>query len=163
MKSRSALAMVSGLAALALAATGGSALAMGHHGHGHHGDDMHFAMLARAAGVSGETIHSTFKNDTQLRTDFQNVMKARKAMDACIIGGCNNGEIAAYTSAESALTQQKLNDWQTIFAGAPNKGAATSLKTQLDALHQQKRQLMQQAFNSSKGGTTTAPPAASQQ
>jgi len=163
MRSKSALAMISGLAALTLAATCGSALAMGHHGH-RHGGDMHFAMLARAAGVSADTIHSTFKNDTQLRADFQNVMKARKSMDACIVaGGCNNGEIAAYTNAQSALTQQKLNDWQTIFAGAPNKGAATLLKSQLDALRQQQRQLVQQAFNSSKGGTTVTPSAPSQQ
>src|ERR1700735_1423843 len=152
MKNKSALATISGLAALALAATCSPALAFGHHGHGHHGGDMKLGLLAHAAGVSGETIHSTFKNDATLKSDFQNVRNTKKTMDACIIaGGCNNGEIAAYASAQSALTQQKMTDWQTIFAAAPNKGAAASLKSQLDALNQQKHQLLHQAFSSAKG------------
>ena len=155
--------MISGLAALALAATCVPALAFGHGMHGHHRGDMKFGMLARAAGVSGETIHSTFKNDATLKTDFQNVRNAKKTMDACIVaGGCNNGEIAAYASAQSALTQQKLTDWQTIFAGAPNKGAAASLKSQLDALDTQKHQLLHQAFSSAKGSNTVTPPATQQ-
>jgi hypothetical protein len=156
MKHKSALAIVSGLAALALAATCGSALAMGHHGH-HHGGDMEYGMLAHAAGVSGQTIHSTFKNDSTLKSDFQNLRAAKKAVDACIISGAScTSQITAYASAQSALTQQKLNDWQTIFAGAPNKGAATSLKSQLDDLNAKKHQLLKQAFNSSSATSATS-------
>jgi len=163
MKKESALAMVSGLAALALAATCAPALAFGHYGHGHRGGDMKLGLLAHAAGVSGETIRSTFKNDATLKTDFQNVRNTKKAVDACVIAGaCNNGEIAAYASAQSALTQQKMTDWQTIFAGAPNKSAATSLEGQLDALNVQKHQLLHQAFSSAKGSNTVTPPATQQ-
>jgi hypothetical protein len=162
MNKKSALAMVSGLAALALAATCGSALAMGHHGH-HHGGDMEYGMLAHAAGISGETIRSTFHSDTTLKTDFQNLIAAKKAMDTCVIAGaCNNNEIQNYANAQSALTQQRLNDWQKIFASASNKGAATSLKSQLDSLESQKHQIMRQAFNSSNGGTITTTPATQQ-
>jgi hypothetical protein len=159
MNKKSALAMVSGLAALALAATVGSAFAMGgHHGGHHRGGDMKFALLAHAAGVSGETIHSTFKGDSTLKTDFQNLRAAKKAADACIIAGaCNNNEIANLANAQSALTQEKLNDWQKIFASAPNKAAAASLESQLQQLNQQKHQLIRQAFNSSNGSTTTTP------
>ena len=163
MNRKSALAMVSGLAALALAATCAPALAFGPHGHGHRGGDMKLGLLAHAAGVSGETIHSTFKNDATLKTDFANLRSAKKAADACVIAGaCNNGEIAAYASAQSALTQQKLTDWQTIFAGAPNKGAASTLKGQLDALNLQKHQLLHQAFSSAKGSNSVTPPATQQ-
>jgi hypothetical protein len=157
MKRKATLAMVWGLAALALAATCGPALAFGHHGHGHRGGDMQFGLLAHVAGVSGQTIHSTFKNDASLKTDFQNVRNAKKTMDACIIaGGCTNGEIGAYASAQSALTTEKLTDWQKIFAGAPNLGAAASLKSQLDALNQQKHQLLHQAFNSATSSSATS-------
>ena len=163
MNKKSVLTMVSGLAALALAVTCGSALAMGHHGH-YHGGDMQLGLLAHAAGVSGETIHSTFRNDATLKTDFQNLRAAKKAMDACVIAGaCNNGEIAAYANAQSALTQQKMNDWQKIFAGAPNKNAATSLKGQLEQLNAQKHQLIRQAFNSSNGAATSVTPPSTQQ
>ena len=47
----------------------------------------------------------------------------------------DNGEIATYASAQSALTQEKMTVWQNLFKGAPNNAAAVSLKGQLDQLN----------------------------
>lgn len=151
---------------MALVVTCGPALAFGHHGH--HGKDKEYGLLAHAAGISGQTIHSTFTNDAQLKTDFQNLIAAKKAMDACIIAAsCTSGpqgQVAAYANALQALTQQRMTDWQTIFAASGvNNAAAVSLKGQLDQLKAQKRQIMHQAFGSAKGVTSSATPPASQQ
>jgi len=158
MKGKTLLAMVLGLSALALAATCGSALAFGHHGH--HRGDMKLYMLAHAAGISGQTIHSTFKSDAVLKSDFQAVMTAKKAMDTCIIAGnCttgSTGQVATYANAVQALTLQKMTDWQTIFTSAgANNAAAVSLKGQLDQLNAQKHQIMHQAFGSAAGTSGT--------
>src|SRR6202023_3179795 len=103
------------------------ALAYGHHGH--HGD-MQYGMLAHEAGLSRDQIHSAFKGDTALKTDFQNLKNAKKAMDTCIVAGnCTSGptgQIAAYANAQQALTQEKMTVWQGLFAGAPNKAQAVS-------------------------------------
>ena len=166
MNSKKILASVSGLSALALVATCGSAFAFGHHGGHHHGSDMEFGMLAHAAGITGEQIHTAFKSDTALKTDFETLKTAKTAMDACIIAGTctsgSGGQVASYAAAQSALTQEKLNVWQGLFASAPNKSAAVSLKSQLDALNAQKHQLLHQVFSSAKGSTTRAPSTAQQ-
>jgi len=155
--------MVSGLAALGLAATCVPALAYGHHGH--HGD-MQYGMLAHAAGLTQEQIHSAFKGDTALKTDFQNLKSAKKAMDTCIIAGnCTsgaNGQVATFANAQAALTQEKMNVWQGLFATAPNKAQAVSLQSQLDNLKAQKHALMHQMFSSNKGTDSVTPPAAQQ-
>ena len=157
MNRKTVVAMVSGLSALALAATCVPALAFGHHGH--HGD-MQYGLLAHAAGLSRDQIHSAFKNDPALKTDFQNLRTAKKAMDACVVAGaCNNGEIAAFASAQQALTQEKMTVWQNLFKSAPNKAQAVSLKGQLDQLNAQKHQILHQAFSSAKGPSSVTPQA----
>lgn len=149
MNRKTLVAMVSGLSALALVATCGPALAFGHHGH--HGD-VQYGLLAHAAGLTKSQIHSAFKSDPALKTDFQNLRTAKTAMDSCVVAGaCNNNEIATYASAQQALTQQKMTVWQNLFKGAPNDAAAVSLKGQLDQLNAQKHQIMHQAFSSAKG------------
>jgi hypothetical protein len=156
------LAMVSGLSVLALAATCLPASAYGRHGN-HHGD-MQLGLFAHAAGVSKDQIHSAFKNDAALKTDFQSLKSAKKAMDTCIVAGtCSNGEIAAYAKAQSTLTQEKMTVWQGLFAGAPNKAQAISLKGQLDSLTAQKHQIMRQVFGSANGTDSGTPQATQQQ
>ena len=167
MNKKTLLAAIGGLSALALAATCAPALAMGHRGHGHHGGDMKFFLLAHAAGISGETIHTAFKNDAALKTDFEALKTAKKAADTCIVAGnCtsgSSGQIATYAAAQSALAQEKLTVWQNIFAAkGVNNTAAVSLQTQLAQLDGQKRQLLHQAFGSTKGTDSVTPPAPQQ-
>ncbi len=155
MNRKTVVATVSGLAALVLVATCGPALAFGHHGH--HGD-MQYGLLAHAAGLSKDKIHSAFKSDAALKTDFEIFKTAKTAMDSCIVAGaCNNNEIATYASAQQALTQEKMTVWHNLFKGAPNKAQAVSLKGQLDQLKAQQHQIMQQAFNSAKGADSVTP------
>ena len=162
MNKKTLVSIVSGVSALVLAATCLPALAFGHHAH-HRGGDMKFALYAHAAGLTREQIRSAFKNDAALKTDIMNLKTARKAADACVVAGsCNNNEVVTYASAQQALTQEKLTVWQNLFKNAPNKTAATSLKSQLDSLNAQKRQLLRQAFNSAAAGDTTASPSAQQ-
>ena len=161
MNRKTVVAMVSGLSALALAATCIPALAYGHHGH--HGD-MQYGLLAHSAGLTRQQIHSAFKSDPALKTDFENLRSAKKTLDTCVVAGaCNNGEIAAFASAQSALTQEKMTVWQNLFKGAPNDAAAVSLKGQLDQLNATKHQIMHQAFSSAKGANTSVAPPSSQQ
>jgi hypothetical protein len=151
MISKTLLAKVSGLSALALVATCGSALAFGHHGH--HGD-MQFGLLAHAAGITHDQIRTAFTNDATLKTDFQNLKTSKTAMDACIVAGTCTNEVATYASAQQTLTLEKLAVWQKLFASAPNKAQAVSLKGQLDQLNAQKHQIMHQAFSSAQGSSS---------
>ena len=162
MNMKKIIATVSGLAALALVATCGPALAYGHHGHHGTDSDMKLGLLAHAARLTRDQIRSAFMNDATLKTDFQNLKKAQTAMDACIIAGTCTNEVSTYASAQQALTQEKMTVWQNLFKSAPNKSAAASLKGQLDSLQTQKHQIMHEAFNSSKGSDTSTPPAAQQ-
>jgi len=163
MNKKTIISIVSGVSALALAATCLPALAYGHHGFGHHhGGDVEFALYAHAAGLSRDQIHSAFKNDATLMTDFQNFRNAKVAMDSCLVAGSCNNEIATFASAQQAVTQEKLTVWQNLFKNAPNKGAAVSLKTQLDALNTQKHQAMHQAFGSTMNGDSATPPVTQQ-
>ena len=159
MNKKGILAIFSGLGALALAATCTPAMAYDHQGH--RGGDMKLGLLAHAAGISHDQIHTAFKNDTTLKTDFENLKTAKKAMDACIVAGTCTNEVATYASAEQALTQEKMTVWQNLFKTAPNKDKAVSLKGQLDQLNAQKHQLIKQAFNAPSADNAT-PPAAQQ-
>jgi hypothetical protein len=158
MSKKTITAIISGIS-LTLAATCLPAFAFG----GHHRGGMQYAMLARAAGVTKDQVHTAFKNDAALKTDFQNLRATKKAMDACIVaagvaaGGCS-AQITAYANAQSALTQEKMTVWQGLFAGAPNASAAVTLKGQLDALNTQKHSLMHSVFSSAKStNAVTAP------
>jgi hypothetical protein len=137
-----------------LAATSAPALAFGGHGHGGHGGDRQLGLLAHAAGLTGSQIHTAFKSDPNLKTDFTNLKAARTAMNTCIVAGTCKNEVATYASAQQALTQEKMTVWQNLFAGAPNKAQATSVMNQMTALNEQKHALMQQIFSSSKGNGT---------
>jgi len=160
MNRKTLVATVSGLSALALVAICGTAMAYGHHGH-HHGD-MKFGLLAHAAGLTKDQIRTAFMNDAALKTDFENLKKAKMAVDSCIVAGTCTNEITTFASAQQALTQEKLTVWQTLFKGAPNKSQAVSLKGQLDQLEAQKHQLLHQAFSSGKGTDNVTPPAPQQ-
>ena len=162
MNKKTIVAAVTGLSALALAAIGGTALAYGHQGHGHHHGDMRFGLLAHAAGLSRDQIRTAFMNDAALKTDFQNLKTAKMAVDSCIVAGTCTTEITTFASAQQALTQEKLTVWQNLFQGAPNKAQAVSLKGQLDQLNAQKHQLLHQAFSSAKGTDSATPPAPQQ-
>jgi hypothetical protein len=162
MNRKSLLATVSGLSALALTVTCGPALAFGAHGHGHHGADGQYFLLAQAAGITGDQIHAAFMADTNLKTDFAAVRTAKKAVDACIIAGtCTSGpsgQVATLASAQSSLTTEKLGVWQSLFATkGVNNAAAVSLQTQLQALDTQKHTLIKQVFSSAKGSDSTGP------
>jgi hypothetical protein len=165
MKTKATLAMVSGLAALALAATCGPALAFGHHGHGQRHGGEKFGLYAHAAGITGDQIRTAFKNDPALKSDFETVKADKKAVDACIISGAScTSQIQAYAAAQSALTTEKLTDWQNLFVanGTTKDAAAVTLKSSLDSLNQQKHQLLHQAFSSAKGSDSMTPPATQQ-
>src|ERR1700694_2788717 len=157
MNRKTVITMGSGLSALALAATCAPALAYGHHGH--HRGDMRLGMLAHAAGLTTDQIHSAFKNDVALKTDFENFKKAKTAVDSCIVAGTCTNEIATYANAEQTLTQEKMTVWQNLFKGAPNKAQAVSLKGQLDQLNAQKHQIMHQVFSSAKSSDSSTPQA----
>jgi hypothetical protein len=163
MNRKSILATVSGLSALALAATCGPALAFGGHGHGHHGgDDGQFFLLAQAAGITGDQIHTAFKADTNLKTDIAAVRTAKTAVNACIIAGTctsgSTGQVATLAAAQSTLTAEKLGVWQNLFATkGVNNAAAISLQTQLQALDTQKHTLIKQVFSSAKDSESTTP------
>lgn len=159
MSRKKIVAMVSGLGALALVVTCAPVMAFEHHGH--HGGDMKLGLLAHSAGITREQIHTAFKNDAALKTDFENLKTAKKAMDICIVAGTCTNEVATYASAQQALTQEKMTVWQNLFKNAPSKDKAVSLKSQLDQLNSQKRQLIKQAFNAQSTDTAT-PPAAQQ-
>jgi len=160
--------MASGLSALALAATCGPALAFGHHGHRHHGGDMQFFLLAHAAGITGEQIHTAFKAAAPtLKADFENLKSTKKLADACIIAGTAAGcstPIGNYSSAQSKLTLDKLGVWQTLFAtnGATKDAAAVTLKGNLENLDAQKRQLLHSVFSSAKNSDSATPESSQQ-
>lgn len=160
MKRKTILATVAALSTLGLAATCIPASAYGHHGN--HRSDMQLGLLAHAAGLTKDQIHSAFKSDAALKTDFENFKKAKSAVDSCIVAGTCTNEIATYASAEQALTQEKLTVWQNLFKGAPNKSQAVSLKGQLDQLHTQKHQIIHQVFGSAKSTDSGTPQAAQQ-
>jgi hypothetical protein len=160
MKRKTIVAAVAGLSTLALAATCIPASAYGHHGN--HRGDMQLGLLAHAAGLNKDQIHSAFKNDTALKTDFENFKKAKSAVDSCIVAGTCTNEIATYSSAQQALTQEKMTVWQNLFKGAPNKSQAVSLKGQLDQLHAQKHQIIHQVFGSANGTDSATAQAAQQ-
>ena len=159
------LSMVGAGAMLGMVAFGGSAMAFGHHGGGHHGDD-DFGLLARAAGITHEQIRTAFKNDTALKTDFQTLMTTKKAMDSCIISAASatacNSQIQAYAAAQQALTTEKNTVWAGLFANAPKKSAAATLKGQLDALKTTAHQDIRAALGSSSSSDSPDSPTAEQ-
>ena|SRR5208283_4751860 len=166
MNRKTLLTAITGLSAMALAATCAPALAMGHHGHGHQGGDMQFFLLAHAAGITGAQIHAAFEAaGPTLKTDFQNLKTDKAAVDSCIIAGGTSGctsQITAYATAQTALTQEKLSIWQGLFAKAPNAPAAVSLKGKLDNLNAEKRALVKGVFSSAENSDSFTPPASQQ-
>jgi hypothetical protein len=157
MSKKTVLSMVAGVSGLVLAATCLPVLAFGPHGgHHHHGGGDEFGLYAKAAGITHEQIRTAFQG-SNIKTDFQNLRAAKKALDACIIAGTCSNEVATYATDLQTLTTDKLNVWQTLFQNAPNKSAAISLKTQLDGLNATRRQLLQGVFGSSKNAPATEP------
>jgi len=164
MNKKTLLAMASGLSAMALVAASGPALAFGHHGpEGHHGGDMQFRLLAYAAGITGEQIHTAFKTaGPTLKADFEALKTAKQTADSCILAGtasCST-QISAYATAQSTLEAEKLSIWQGLFsAKGVNNTAAVSLKSNLDGLNAQKRQLLHSVFSSAEDTSLIEKPA----
>ncbi|HXW85596.1 MAG TPA: hypothetical protein VEJ86_14415 [Candidatus Binataceae bacterium] len=142
--------------------TGSLALAHGFGGHGHHGHDDGLGLLARAAGVSGSSIGSTFHNNATLQKDFAAVKSAHTALVSCLVttpSSCTS-DITALATAQAQLTTDKMTAWQGLFTSAPNLsnantvlGELNNLKSQEKALHQQKWQILQGVFGNNKGGS----------
>lgn len=145
-----------------LAATCGLALAQGWHGRGGGGPggDGHLFMIAKVAGVDHSKMHTAFKGDANLKTDFANVRTTHQALIACLAsGGTCDSQISAFAAAQQALTVEKYTVWEGLFKGAPNTSKATALLGQMQQLEQQRHAMFQQAFGPQAGGDTPdAPP-----
>jgi hypothetical protein len=140
-----------------LAATCGLALAQGWGGHGGggRGGDGHLFMLAKVAGVDHSTMHTAFKGDANLKTDFANVKTTHQALMTCLAsGGVCDSQISAFASAQQALTAEKYTVWEGLFKNAPNKTKSAALLSQMQQLEQQKHAMFQQAFGSQAGSDT---------
>jgi hypothetical protein len=147
---------------MVLAATCGLALAQGWHGHrGGSGGDGSLFMLAKAAGVDHSQMHTAFKGDTALKTDFGNVKTAHQALMGCLAsggsasGGSCDSQITAFASAQEALTMEKYKVWEGLFKSAPNTSKSTALLSQMQQLQQQRHAMFQAAFGDKAGGTST--------
>ncbi len=143
-----------------LAATCGLALAQGWGGHGGGpGGDGHLFMLAKVAGVDHSQMHTAFKGDAALKTDFANVKSTHQALIACLAsGGTCDSQISSFASAQQALTMEKYKVWEGLFKGAPNTSKSTALLSQLEQLQQQRHAIFQAAFGSQSGDTSGTPP-----
>jgi hypothetical protein len=141
-----------------LAATCGLALAQGWHDHGGGpGGDGHLFMLAKVAGVDHSKMHTAFKGDANLKTDFANVKTTHQALIACLASGTGScdSQITAFATAQQALTTEKYTVWEGLFKGAPNASKATALLGQMQQLEQQRHAMFQQAFGGSQAGSDT--------
>jgi hypothetical protein len=149
-----------------LAATCGLALAQGFHGHGGPGGpggDGHLFLLAKVAGVDHSKIHTAFKGDANLKTDFATVKSTHQALITCLAsGGTCDTQITAFATAQQALTTEKYTVWEGLFKGAPNSNKATALLGQLEQLQQQRKAIFQQAFGDPAGADTPDSPAAAE-
>ena len=140
---------------MVLAATCGLALAQGWHGHrGGPGGDGKLFMLAKVAGVDHSQMHTAFKSDAALKPDFESVKSTHQALVACLVSGTGScdSQIAAFASAQQALTTEKYKVWEGLFKGAPNASKATTFLSQMQQLEQQKHAMFRQAFGSSPSG-----------
>jgi hypothetical protein len=157
MKRARTASLIGGILVVATAAICGQALARGPKGHGGGGQDGQLWLLARAAGVPRTQIMTAFHNDANLKTDFTNVRNTRQALQACLLSSPNtcSSQIAAYGSAVQALSQERMNVWATVFAGASNLQQAATVQGQLEQLHAQRKQIFQQIFGSSESSTTS--------
>jgi hypothetical protein len=143
------ISIFGGFSVAILVATSGAALARGHGGEGN------MWLLARAAGLSRDQIVSAFKSDSNLKADFANLQSARQAMVSCIVsGGSCTSQISSYSSAQQALTQEKMNVWQNLFKSAPNPKQASTVLSELEELHAKRRQIFQQVTASGSSDDT---------
>ena len=151
---------------IAVAATGGMALAHGMRGHGGPGGGGLF-ILAKAAGIDHSQVHTAFKNDSALKTDFANVKSAHQALMSCLAsGGASSGgscdtAINNFAGAQQTLTTEKYKVWDGLFKGAPNLNKSTSVLSQMQQLEQQRHALFASVFGKTQNepGSPEAPPA----
>ena len=137
-----------------LAATCGLALAQGWGGHGGGGPggDGHLFMLAKAAGVDHATMHTAFKGDANLKTEFANVKSTHRALTTCLAsGGACDSQISAFATAQHDLTVEKYKVWEGLFKDAPNKSKSVALLNQMQQLEQQRHALFRQTFGPQAG------------
>ena len=148
---------------LAVAATGGLALAHGMGGHGGPGGGGLF-ILAKAAGVDHSQVHTAFKNDATLKTDFANVKSTHQALMSCLAsGGASSGgscdtAINNFAAAQQTLTTEKYKVWESLFKGAPNLNKSTSVLSQMQQLEQQRHALMASVFGKAPNAADSPEP-----
>jgi hypothetical protein len=137
-----------------LTATSGLVLAHGFGGPGGGGHDMW--LLARAAGLNHGQVASAFQNDANLKTDRTNLKTAHEAMMSCLVSGktCSS-QIFAFSSALQTMAQERMTVWQNLFKSAPNPSQAANVYSQLQQLHSQKKQIIQNVLGSD--GNDSAP------
>ena len=167
MKFNKSVVKVAALSGALVLATGSLALAHGGFS-GHRGHHMQLGLLARAAGVSRSDIGSAFHGNQTLESDFAAVKSAHTALINCLVspmvqssGGCG-GDISALANAQAKLSTDRLTAWEGLFAKAPNLsnantvlGELNNLKTQEQALHQQKHQILSSVFGNKGAGSDT--------
>jgi len=132
-----------------LAATCGLALAQGWHGHGGGGPggDGPLFLLAKVSGIDHSKIHTAFKGDANLKSDFGTVKTTHQALIACLASGADcSTQITNFASAQQTLTVEKYTVWEGLFKGNPNASKATALLGQLEQLQQQRKAIFQQTF-----------------
>jgi hypothetical protein len=155
MSRKRAVSRVAAVIGVVLAGTCGLALAQGwggHHGGGSGGDG-HLFMLAKVAGVDHSTMHTAFKGDANLKSDFASVKSTHQALITCLAsGGTCDSQISAFATAQQALTMEKYKVWEGLFKGAPNTSKSVALLGQMQQLDQQRHALFQQAFGSQASG-----------
>jgi hypothetical protein len=140
------IAMIGGLSVAFMGIASGAALARGR------GGERNMWLLARAGGLSRDQIVSAFRNDSSLKADFSNLQSARQTMVGCIVsGGSCTSQISNYSSAQQALTQEKMTVWQNLFKNAPNPKQASTVLGELEDLHAKRRQIFQQVIGSGSG------------
>lgn len=150
-----AIAAIAG-SVLMLAAISGLALAHGFGGRG--GGSHEMFLLAHAAGLNHDQVRSAFENDASLKTDRTNLKNAHEAMMSCLVtpGKDCSSEVTSFSNAVQAMTQERMTVWAKLFSGAPNLSRAANLRSQLQQLHAQKMQLMQNVFSSQGGEGSSA-------
>ncbi|MGH7987436.1 MAG: hypothetical protein ACREQX_14255 [Candidatus Binataceae bacterium] len=145
--------------ALALGLGAGSTLAYAH-GHGPHGGWLG-PLGAIIQPNQRQQIHSMLSGEKQkMETLHQNVRNAKAALIGKLLSSDQSvdvsSELIALQQAEAALLQERVNVAQQVrVVLAPQQRAqALQLWTKLESLHQQERELFQQARQASQTSQT---------
>ena len=117
-----------------------SGVAMAQEGHRGGRGDRGMFMLAKAAGISRSAMFTAFKS-SNLKADHANLHAAKENLAACLVtaGGCTNGQVAAYVTAQTTLATDQAALWTSLFASAPNLPNAAAFLTASQQLQAQRK------------------------